>query len=202
VKQGLDTLVEAARILQSRTGGRAGAPPVKVVVCGDGVRREALARMVHDFELRNVLFLPLQSDQEYLEMLAAMDCCLLPQQQGTGSFFFPSKLLQALSMAKPVLAIADEDSALLREALQPGGFGVHVPPGEPALLAQTLENLPSDPVRLRQMGAAGRRFVERFEISDVLTHFNEELGRVLRDGTRRKLKASAAARRAISAAAT
>ncbi len=198
VKQGLDTLVEAARILQSRTSGEDGVPPPKIVICGDGVRREALARMVREFELRNVLFLPLQPDREYLEMLADMDCCLLPQQQGTGSFFFPSKLLQALSMAKPVLAIADEGSALIREALQPGGFGVWVPPGNPALLAQTLENLSSDPARLRQMGAAGRRFVEKFEITNVLAHFNEELGHVPRNGTRRKPQASVAVRRTVA----
>src|SRR5260221_9611363 len=132
VKQGLDTLVEAARILQSRTSGEDGVPPPKIVICGDGVRREALARMVREFELRNVLFLPLQPDREYLEMLADMDCCLLPQQQGTGSFFFPSKLLQALSMAKPVLAIADEGSALIREAWQPRALGVWVAPASPA----------------------------------------------------------------------
>jgi colanic acid biosynthesis glycosyl transferase WcaI len=201
VKQGLDTLVEAARILQSRTNGMDDAPPIKVVICGDGVRREVLAGMARDFELRNVLFLPLQPDQQYLEMLADMDCCLLPQQQGTGSFFFPSKLLQALSMAKPVLAIADESSALVREALQPGGFGVCVPPGEPALLAETLEKLPSDPTRLRQMGVAGRRFVEKFEITDVLTRFNEQLGHVSRDETRRKPKAGTAARWASAEAA-
>jgi colanic acid biosynthesis glycosyl transferase WcaI len=174
-KQGLETVVEAARILQARERPAGAGRPLKIVICGDGARREQLDKLIRQYALRNVLLFALKPEASYFEMLTDMECCLLPQQAGTGSFFFPSKLLSALAMAKPVLAIADEASALIQEAVRPGGFGVWVPPAQPEALAAIMETLPADPARLKQMGAAGRRFVDQFEITNVLAAFAQEL---------------------------
>jgi colanic acid biosynthesis glycosyl transferase WcaI len=145
VKQGLDVLLEAARQLGERESGGGGphamsSRPIRIVIAGDGARRAHLAEMIRRFDLGNVLLLPLLPDLEYREMLADADCCVITQQQGTGSFFFPSKLLASLAAAKPVLTVADDDSELAR-AVHEGRFGVNVLPDQPESLANAIERM-------------------------------------------------------------
>ena len=141
VKQGLDILIEAADLLESnnipgKVSGNS-SRSVLIVISGDGSRKDALADSIRMRKLRNVILLPLQSDQAYREMLADADCAVITQQQGTGSFFFPSKLLTSLSAGKPVLTVADESSELA-SACRDGGFGINVLPNQPAELASAL----------------------------------------------------------------
>jgi colanic acid biosynthesis glycosyl transferase WcaI len=169
VKQGLEVLIEAAaRIEDSR---------VRIVICGDGARRDALARLVAERRLSNVTMLPLQPEAQFLELLADTDLAVITQESGTGQFFFPSKLLRTLAMARPVLAVADPTSELVR-ALDKGRFGVHSPPQRPEEVARVLQELTGDPLRLRSMGEAGRAFVEQFEFSKVLRDFVSALHRL------------------------
>lgn len=147
VKQGLDILIEAAHLLRLDASDEAVLDrvvrPIVVVLAGDGARRKELAESIRDAALTNVLLLPLQPDTAYREMLADADCTVITQQQGTGAFFFPSKLLASLAMAKPVLTVADESSELAK-AIHEGRFGVNVPPNQPALLAKTIRSLASE----------------------------------------------------------
>lgn len=144
VKQGLDVLIDAARLLQnggaSRNADGDSSPSIRIVIAGDGARRNALAESIKRAALDNVLLMPLQPDAAYREMLADADCTVITQQQGTGTFFFPSKLLASLATAKPVLTVADESSELVK-ALREGLFGVNVPPNRPELLAETIRSL-------------------------------------------------------------
>jgi len=63
--------------------------------------------------------------------------------------------------------------------LAEGNFGVNVPPGRPEELARVLGALAKDPARLAGYGAAGRRYVEQFEKTQVFERFLGELARVL-----------------------
>ena len=144
VKQGLDILIEAAHLLQdvgtAETGHDCSAPAIRIVIAGDGARRDALAESIKRAALENVLLLPLQPDAAYREMLADADCTVITQQQGTGTFFFPSKLLASLAAAKPVLTVADESSELAKAVLE-GQFGVNIAPNRPELLAEAIRSL-------------------------------------------------------------
>lgn len=162
VKQGLEVLIEAARQVRNSR--------VRIVICGDGSRRQQLAKLVEASGLANVIMLPLQPEQQFLEMLADTDLALITQESGTGQFFFPSKLLRTLAMAKPVLTVADQTSELAR-ALERGGFGINIQPNQPERIASVLEALVQDASRLKAMGEAGRNFVEQFEFNKVLREF-------------------------------
>ena len=142
VKQGLDILIEAAQLLQTGDTDEPVSRPIVIVLAGDGSRRNALAESIHRAALKNVLLLPLQPDAAYREMLADADCTVITQQQGTGAFFFPSKLLASLAAAKPVLTVADESSELAK-AVREGLFGINVLPNEPGLLAEAIRSLAS-----------------------------------------------------------
>ena len=167
VKQGLDVLVEAAALVKETR--------VRVVICGQGAVRDKLAAEIARRQLSNLRLLPLQDDQAYREMMADTDLCLITQQVGTGQFFFPSKLLSALACAKPVLAVADADSELA-SAVDEGGFGLRVSTEQPGALAAALDGVAGlTAMERRQMGEAGRRFGEQFEMGKVMADFEAVL---------------------------
>jgi colanic acid biosynthesis glycosyl transferase WcaI len=164
VKQGLQVLVRAARLLQN--------PRVRIVICGDGAQRHALEYEAEG--LANVRLLSLLPEQEYREMLADCDLALIPQMAGGGGAFFPSKLLNPLAFGRPVLSVADLDSELAL-AVDEAGCGCNALPDRPEELAATLDRLPSDPAQLAGWGRSGRAWVEQFEQSRVLANFEASL---------------------------
>ena len=167
VKQGLDVLVEAASLVKERR--------VQIVICGQGATREELAAEIARRRLSNLRLLPLQDDEAYREMMTDADVCLITQQAGTGQFFFPSKLLSALAFAKPVLAVADADSELAL-AVDEGGFGLRVLTEQPEELAAALDGVAGLAAEeRRQMGEAGQRFGEQFEMGKVMADFESVL---------------------------
>jgi colanic acid biosynthesis glycosyl transferase WcaI len=166
VKQGLDVLIDGAQLLRNEA--------VRIVICGDGAQRDALAARVRGLQLPSVRMLPLQQGNDYSTLLRDADICFITQQAGAGTLFFPSKLLGLLAFSKPVITVASAESELAL-AIREGGFGINVPPGQPAQLAATLDQLADDRPRLAQFGSAGRRYVQQFEKTHVLESFACEL---------------------------
>ena len=162
VKQGLDVLIEAARLVRDRR--------IQIVICGDGAQREALAEQAQRLELPNVKMLPLQQGADYNLLLADSDVCFITQQSGSGNSFFPSKLLGLLAQSRAVVTVADPESELA-EAAVAGGFGLNIPPGRPQEVADVLDQLAKDPARLARYGAAGSVYVQQFEKTHVFETF-------------------------------
>ena len=169
VKQGLGILLEAAALVTKQS--------VRIVICGDGAERTQLEATAKARGLQNVIFLPLQPDQQYRNMLADADVSLITQQAGTGQFFFPSKLLSNLSAGKAVVTVADPDSELAL-AQAAGSFGFNVLPGRPDELARLLDSLAERRSELPRLGESGRAFVSQFAFGKVLSDFETELKRL------------------------
>jgi len=148
VAQGLETVLEAARL----------RPEVHFLLIGDGPCKADLVRLHEEMDLPNVTMLDAQPREEIPAYLSAADVALVPLRnvelfQGA----VPSKLFDAWACACPVaLSIAGEARAVLERA----GGGVYVEPEAPDQLAAALGKLSTDRSRCREMGAAGRRFVE------------------------------------------
>jgi putative colanic acid biosynthesis glycosyltransferase WcaI len=168
VKQGLNILLETAPLLSD--------PRIRLVICGDGAQREALAARAREMKLTNLRLLLFEND--YRALLIDADICFITQQVGSGNSFFPSKLLGILAEGRPVVAVAAPESELA-VALREGGFGVNVAPGRPDELAVLLDSLAKDPERLWIYGVSGRRYVEQFEKSRVMRGFAEQLRALL-----------------------
>jgi colanic acid biosynthesis glycosyl transferase WcaI len=172
VKQGLEVLIEAARLLRD--------PRIRIIICGDGARRKILSDQLSELKLANVLMLPLQPSGQFEEMLADADLTLITQQKDSGACFFPSKILTYLAFAKPVLTVADSSSELAI-ALNQGGFGLNVEPGNPSAVAETIQTLADDPERLRCFSSSGSIFVKQFESHPVHLRFEQELFALLKE---------------------
>ena len=170
VKQGLDVLIAAARLVKN--------PRVQLVLCGQGAERAKLEAMLANEKRSNVRLLNLLPAAEYHEMLVDADVCAISQQAGSGKYFFPSKLLTTLSFSRPVVTVADPESDLTR-ALDQGGFGVNIPPGNPEELAAVLDRLSANREQLLAMSGRARDFVKQFSFGRVLGDFSAELKRVI-----------------------
>ena len=170
VKQGLDVLIEAARLVSDRR--------VRIVICGAGAQRDVLAARVRELELPNVTMLPLQEGEDYRSLLADVDVCFITQQAGAGNSFFPSKLLGLLAQGKPVIIVADPESELARSVAE-GQYGLSLPPGQPAELARVLDSFAADPQRIAAYSAAGQQYVQQWEKTAVMEDFERELIRLV-----------------------
>ena len=129
---------------------------------------------VRELELPNVSMLPLQVGRDYRALLVEADVCFITQQAGAGNSFFPSKLLGLLAESRPVVTVAAPECELALSVAE-GKFGVNVPPSHAQELADLLQALAQDPERLAESGAAGRRYVEQFDKTAVMSRFAEEI---------------------------
>lgn len=169
MKQGLGVLLDAAAPDHGGSGNG------QWVVAGDGAGKTALVDEAARRGLETIRFLPLQPDDRFNEMMIATDVCVITQQKGTGQFFFPSKLLTALTYGKPILAVADADSELSR-AVVDGQFGVVAPPDDPGAVARAAATMAAAAdTELARWGENGRAWVSRYRRSAVLGQFEKLL---------------------------
>ena len=151
VKQGLENLVRAARLLQQHS-------VIKVFIVGEGVCKQQLMAEATELGLSNLKFLPLQPDSRFPGVLAAADALVLHQHGEMGAEVIPSKLLTYMASGRPIVAGVAVESESYR-AIQRGGCGIAIEPERPDLLAEAILSLHDDPARRRQMGDKGRAYV-------------------------------------------
>ncbi len=156
-KQGIEILVEAARLLKDRTD-------LAFVICGEGPNRanlEALATGLPNIQLHD-----LQPAEQMGAMLTMADLHLLPQIAGAADLVLPSKLTNMLASARPVVATTEPETGLYAEV---DGCGVITPPGDAEALAAAIASLASDPARREVLGnAAQRRAAERWQKDAII----------------------------------
>ena len=175
LKQGLDVLVDTAALLAALATD--GAPRVHVVVAGAGASRRALESQCQTLPAGVLTLLPLLAPDDYADLLAATDVSIITQVAGAGNFCFPSKLLRITSARRAVVAVADAQSELAL-AVRGGGFGVVVPPGQPAALAACLRSLARQPERVAALAAHGT-WGDQFAADQLLPRFEQQLQSVL-----------------------
>lgn len=149
VKQGLENVVEAARLADQRGAA------IRFVLLGDGNQREKLARLAEGIA-RISLLAPLDDDA-FRRALDAADVLLVNELAGVSGMAVPSKLTSYFSTGRPVVAATDPGSVTENEVLVSGG-GLVVPAGNPEALVEAVESLAGDPHRSETLGRAGRAF--------------------------------------------
>ncbi len=163
-KQGLEVLVEAARILQDKTGWL-------FLLCGEGAARSQLEALAAG--MANVRFLPLQPLERLNELLNLADIHVLPQSSGAADLVMPSKLGGMLASGKPVIATACLGTELANVVAT---LGVVILPGRPDLLAEAIRDLGREPQRTGELGQRSLEFVKTtWERDIVLEQFQSSL---------------------------
>jgi len=164
-KQGLETLIDAARILQ--TDSR-----IKFVLAGDGAARQRLQAVAAG--MRNVVWCELQPVERLNEVLNAADIHVLPQRADAADLVMPSKLTGMFASGRATVGTA-QSGTQLGIALE--SAGQRVPPENAPALAQAIIELANNPGERARLGHAGRRYAEEhFGQQVIMRRFESELG--------------------------
>jgi colanic acid biosynthesis glycosyl transferase WcaI len=163
-KQGLEIVVEAARLLGARRD-------ICFVLCGDGPARSTIEQL--SAGLQNVRLLTLQPAERLNELLNLADIHVLPQRAEVADFVMPSKLTNMLASGRPVVATAalgTQVDTVVRQC------GIVVPPGDVAAFAKAIASLADDPARRHAMGRAAREYAEaNWARDEILSRFEADL---------------------------
>jgi glycosyltransferase involved in cell wall biosynthesis len=151
VAQGLETVIEAARLLQDD-------PRFHFLLIGDGPKKAELSQLAAGYALRNLTLLPEQPRERIPAYLSAADAALIPLknlQIFHGAL--PSKMFDAWACQRPLLLSVDGEARKVMEQAQGGLF---IPPENPPALVAGLVHLRSSPQECQDMGLRGRRLTE------------------------------------------
>jgi glycosyltransferase involved in cell wall biosynthesis len=147
----LGVVLDAAAMLRD-------APDVKVVFLGDGKEKPALQARAAALGLGNVAFLPPVPKQDMPDALAGADACIaILKPLEAYKTTYPNKVFDYMAAGRPIVLAID---GVIREVVEAAGCGIFVPPGDSAALAAAVRVLAADPSRAREMGLAGRRYLE------------------------------------------
>jgi len=150
---GLGTLLDAAEVVERRSTALA------VTIAGDGAEAPGLRARLAARGPACVQMLGAVPAERIPALYAECDVAVvmlrdLPIFEGA----LPTKLLEAMAAARPVVLAARGEAARLVESER---CGVVVPPEDPRALAEALESLACAPALRAALGAAGRRTAER-----------------------------------------
>jgi glycosyltransferase involved in cell wall biosynthesis len=153
-REGIDNLIRAVALL------RAGGQDVVGLVAGDGPEMEPLAALVAELGLqRDFVLTGHIPNEQIVDHYALIDVFVVPRiDDKAARLVTPLKPLEAMAMMRPVVGA---DLPALREMITAGERGELFPPGDYEALASLLSELLQDEARRRELGLAGRRWVEQ-----------------------------------------
>ncbi len=167
----LGVVLQAADLLRNEAG-------IRLVLIGDGKEKSALQAKAKNMHLPNLVFVPPASKADMPTVLAAANACiaiLLPIELYKTTY--PNKVFDYMAAGRPVVLAID---GVIRQVVEFAGAGVFVQPGNAQEMAQAILSLAVEPNKARQMGLAGRSYVEehfsRAELAEKLALLLEELG--------------------------
>lgn len=154
----MDTILAAAKQLENE--------PIQFVFIGGGAKLANCLEIVNKLGLLNCRFLPYQDKQVLPYSLTACDLSLVSVTPGMEGLVAPSKLYGSLAAGRPVVAICESHS-YLRSLIIDAQCGVAIDNGDATGLAKFICCLAKDSQLAKQMGNAGRQYLQ--------THFTPEI---------------------------
>lgn len=151
VKQGLENVIEAARLADERCA------QVHFVLVGDGGQRRSLEQAARG--LSRLTFVDPLGDDEYRLALGAADVLLVNEAPGVSAMAVPSKLTSYFDAGRPVIAATDPDGITASE-VGAAGAGIVVPAGNPCALLEAVLDMAGNPEAMGRFSASGRRYRE------------------------------------------
>lgn len=149
--QGLDAVLEAARIIADR------CPRVQFVFIGEGVEKDRLNHKARQMQLGNVRFLPGCPMSEIAPILSLADVTFAHlKDEPLFRITIPSRIQAYMSVGRPVLAGVRGDAADMVIKAQ---AGLKCEPENPQSIAEVVEQFYAMPkAKLNAMGENGKNF--------------------------------------------
>ncbi|HNW58306.1 MAG TPA: glycosyltransferase family 4 protein [bacterium] len=151
IAQGLEEICRVIEILKAD-------PAILFAFIGEGPLKQQLLTLQENRGLTNLHFIGEIPREEIAAWLSAADCCLVPlKKRETFRGALPSKMFDVMACSRPLLLSVDGEARALVEKI---GAGLYIEPENDAELQRAILTLKADPALCKQMGAAGRSFVE------------------------------------------
>ena len=144
----LESIVESANILRSRED-------LHFIFLGTGVKRKWLENRVRDLSLENITILDPRPRSDQTVFLNGCDVALVSLVRNMVGVSMPSRTYNILAVGRPILALTEESSELAR-VVREDRVGWVVPPGDPALLAETILGILDERTHLTAMADSAR----------------------------------------------
>jgi colanic acid biosynthesis glycosyl transferase WcaI len=150
---GLETIITAAEALRDTH------PEIVFVVLGEGAEKERIVTLARERRLDNLRFVDQQPREKISAYICASDVCLVPLKK-TDVFktVIPTKMLEFMSCARPVILGVDGQARIILEQAR---GGVVVEPENPEALANAILYLAANPEKAREFGRNGREYIVR-----------------------------------------
>ena len=174
---GLETMVEAASLLRER------APNVLFLLVGEGAEKQHLVSLARSRGLTNVHFVDQQPREKIPAYISASDACLvLLKRTELFKTVLPTKMLEFMSCARPVILGVDGHA---RKVMEQANAGIFIQPEDPAALADAVVRLAADPGLRESLGRNGRQHVlQYFSRSHTARIYLDVLYDLLAEGQR------------------
>ena len=150
---GLETLLDAADQFQRQSSN------VQFLLVGEGAEKTRIRQLAEARGLRNVRFLDQQPRKRIPSILSASDACLvLLKKTEVFKTVIPTKMLEFMSCARPVILGVDGQA---RQILEEAGAGLFIEPENAADLVQAILRLSDNPQLGANLGQKGREYILR-----------------------------------------
>lgn len=150
----LESVIEAASTLKHLKN-------LQFIMIGEGGKRGRLEEMARGHGLTNALFLPFQDAESFPYAMAAADIGIVTLGDGFGGSAVPSKTYTIMAAGVCLLAITPEASEVSRLVME-YRIGRVCDPGNPSLVASTIEELINNDDLLQSYKKNSRRAAELF----------------------------------------
>jgi glycosyltransferase involved in cell wall biosynthesis len=148
---GLETLLDAAADLSQSD------PHILFVLVGEGAEKERIKALAASRKLDNVRFVDQQPREKIPEYISASDGCLvLLRRTELFKTVIPTKMLEFMACARPVILAVDGQS---REIVENAKAGIFVEPENAAALAAAVRKLAADRGLRESLGRNGREHI-------------------------------------------
>lgn len=170
-RKGCATLIEAAALLQQRTGR-----PFRVIIAGKGPLRESLQELAVRLKVDNIIeFTGFVEETDKAKLIAQADIMTFPS---TGGESFGIVLIEAMAAGRPVVLAGDNPG--YRSVLQDRPDQLF-PPGDAKALADKLQHFIEDPTAHQAAVTWQQQHVRTFDVDAVGKLLVDRYCSVLRD---------------------
>jgi colanic acid biosynthesis glycosyl transferase WcaI len=152
--QGLETVLQAASRLLHR------APQVLFLLLGEGAEKARIVSLARSRGLSNVRFVDQQPREKIPAYINASDACMvLLKKTELFKTVLPTKMLEFMSCARPVILAVD---GYARKVMEQANAGIFIPPEDPVRLADAVMQLAGNPALRESLGLNGRQHIVRY----------------------------------------
>lgn len=148
---GLETLLDAAAKLQRQN------PAVQFLLVGEGAEKERIKTLAQSRDLTNVRFVDQQPREKIPAIISASDACLvLLKKTDVFKTVIPTKMLEFMSCARPVILGVDGQA---RKIVEHAEAGLIIEPESAEALVAAIHRFIADRELSETMGKKGREFI-------------------------------------------